>query len=213
MEESFWLDKWKKREIGFHQTQVNPFLQIFFEGKELQAKKVFIPLCGKSKDMIWLREQGAEIVGCEFSELALDEFFLENGLKENKKTKTETGLVKRSSDGFTLYQGDFFNLPEIGHMDYVYDRAALIALPPATRKDYAKKLKSLLSPDTQELLIAIEYDQSLRDGPPFSVERKEIERLFSPAQAKIIREEKVEGARFGEQEIQIKNVVYRIKGF
>lgn len=213
MEESFWLNKWKKREIGFHQTHINPFLQDFFKTKDLKDKKFFIPLCGKSKDMIWLREQGAEIVGCEFSEVALDEFFSENGLKENIKEKTGTGLVRRTAEGFTLFQGDFFNLPDIGRVDYVYDRAALIALPPATRKNYAKKLKELLSPETQELLIAIEYDQSLRDGPPFSVNRKEVELLFSPAQARIIREEEVENARFGEKETQMKNVVYWIKGF
>ena len=46
---------------------------------------VFVPLCGKSLDMVWLLEQGFSVTGCEISELAVQQFFTENSIPYEKR--------------------------------------------------------------------------------------------------------------------------------
>ena len=54
MSDSFWLEKWEKGDTKFDQTEVNPYLirhkEIF---GDLKGKKIFVPLCGKSIDLLW----------------------------------------------------------------------------------------------------------------------------------------------------------------
>ena len=72
MHPEFWLERWQQNQIGFHQARVNPYLQQFWPQLGIaQTGRVFVPLCGKSSDMLWLRAQGHEVVGVEFSELAV----------------------------------------------------------------------------------------------------------------------------------------------
>jgi thiopurine S-methyltransferase len=62
-----------------------------------------------------------------------------------------------------------------------FDRAALVALPPAMREAYAASMARLLPAGARLLLIAFEYPQELKGGPPFSVDAAEIRLLFEPA--------------------------------
>jgi thiopurine S-methyltransferase len=83
-------------------------------------------------------------------------------------------------DELTLLCGDFFaltpaHLPEI-HV--VYDRGALVALPPELRERYAAQIKTL-APNAAQLLITFDYDQQQMAGPPFAVQRNEIAQLFA----------------------------------
>ena len=79
-----------------------------------------------------------------------------------------------------IFCGDFFALTEdqVGEVDAVYDRASVISLPPASRSRYAEKMASLLSANTQSLLITIDYPQNQMKGPPFSVPDSEVQSLF-----------------------------------
>src|SRR5690606_3240476 len=61
----------------------------------------------------------------------------------------------------------------------VYDRAALIALPPPLRQHYRDTLYARLPQGCQGLLITLEYPQDEKQGPPFSVEQPEVEALFA----------------------------------
>ena len=80
--------------------------------------------------------------------------------------------------------GDFLKL-RVTDLPYapaaVYDRAALIALPPDMRKLYAAKLAELLQAGSKILLITLAYDQAQMKGPPFSVQDDEVENLFKVA--------------------------------
>ncbi len=60
----------------------------------------------------------------------------------------------------------------------VFDRGALVALPPPMRRRYAEHLLTILPLGAQILLLTIEYDQSLASGPPFSVQPDEVTALF-----------------------------------
>ena len=64
-------------------------------------------------------------------------------------------------------------------MAAVYDRAALIAMPPAMRRDYAVRMAELTDPGTPVLLVA---PFSLKDpdsGPPFAVAETEVRDIFA----------------------------------
>jgi len=40
---------------------------------------VFVPLCGKSRDMLWLREQGHQVLGVELSAIAENRWRIDGG--------------------------------------------------------------------------------------------------------------------------------------
>ncbi|MEO0997692.1 MAG: thiopurine S-methyltransferase [Pseudomonadota bacterium] len=177
MNHDYWLSKWEHAQIGFHEPAVNGWLARFGPGLMLKPGRVFVPLCGKALDLHWLAGRGHDVVGIELSELAVQQFFAEAGLNPDVAA---AGKLKRYVSGrITLYAGDFFALTpaELGAVDYVYDRAALIALPAATRPQYVAHLAALLG-DARGLLIALDYDQSGMQGPPFSVPADELGRLL-----------------------------------
>ena len=79
-----WLQCWRDRQIDFHQQTVNQFLTRFWPRLDPDiSSRVFVPLCGKSLDMIWLAEQGHQVIGVELSPIAVGDFFRENGLRPN----------------------------------------------------------------------------------------------------------------------------------
>jgi thiopurine S-methyltransferase len=179
VEPDFWRDRWQKKEIGFHQAEVHDQLQQHWGRLGLApGAHVFVPLCGKSLDMVWLAEQGHQVVGVELSELAVDEFFQERGLTPEVETAA-TLAVKRAGP-YELWCGDFFAMPPeaTASVAGVYDRAALVALPPDMRARYAERLVEVLPPTAQMLTITFDYDQDKVAGPPFAVPRDEVRSLF-----------------------------------
>ena len=178
MKADFWHNRWENELTGFHLDEVNPHLKANWSFLKLeQNSRIFVPLCGKTLDLIWLAEQGFQVVGVELSALAAEAFFTENNLAV-KKSQVD-GFILWQSEKISLFCGDFFNLSTkiLGEVDAVYDRASLIALPPAMRQDYATMLMDL-TPSASKLLITLEYDQSKMDGPPFSVSQSEVEALY-----------------------------------
>lgn len=184
MQNKYWQQKWQNGDIRFHQNQVHPALVRYFGA--MKDSRVFVPLCGKTLDMIWLLEQGHQVIGAELSEIACRSFFEENQLDySEQKLKTETGYSFKifSSGQVTLWCGDFFELPKriLQGVNVIYDRAALIALPKEIRLRYASHIcefAQFCSQDLNYLLISLEYDQNQADSPPFSVDSGEIHLLF-----------------------------------
>ena len=180
MKKEFWLERWEREEIGFHQNEINSYLRQYW--KELNAADdavVFVPLCGKSSDMLWLRQQGHRVLGVELSPIAARAFFRENNYVPHCVT---AGKFERyEAAGISILCGDFFDLnrEDLAKVDAVYDRASLIALPPEMRERYASHLTSILPPATQILLITLDYPQHEMPGPPFSVSRGEVEALYN----------------------------------
>jgi len=161
----FWQERWRKREIGFHMSKPHAALREYWPALDLAAgSRVFVPLAGKSLDMLWLAERGHEVVGIELSTIAVEEFHAEH---------PQLARVD-------LRCGDFFALTPaaLGPISAVFDRAALVALPPAMRADYARQLTALCPPGTRTLLIAMEYEQDRLSGPPHAVMPEEVHALF-----------------------------------
>nr|WP_225776849.1 thiopurine S-methyltransferase [Pseudomonas sp. Marseille-Q3773] len=170
MEPAFWQQRWADNQIGFHQAQVNPYLQKYWaQLQRLPGSRVLVPLCGKSLDLAWLVGQGHRVVGIELSRRAVEDFFREHGLDAEVQQRGAFE-VWRSGD-LELWCGDFFALqPEdVGDCSGLYDRAAVIALPPQMRARYLQRLSALLPAGCRGLVVTLDYDQALLDGPPFSV--------------------------------------------
>ena len=179
MDTGFWQRRWQRREIGFHKDEVHHFLQQYFPSLNLpDGSKVLVPLCGKSLDLLWLREQGYRVIGVELSQQAVEEFWQENKLEPT--INLVDGFRCYQLDQLTIYCGDFFALTEqqIGPLAAVYDRAALVALPREMRRNYVRQLGRLLESGSQMLTISYDYDQQQRPGPPFSVPQRELSELF-----------------------------------
>ena len=179
MKAAFWHDRWKNNQIGFHNEEVNERLTQHWPTLETEeGAKVFVPLCGKSLDMRWLRQQGHPIVGVDLSPIAIHAFFREAGITPLEDSSG--ALTRSSAEGFDLYCGDFFDLTkkDLSGTRACYDRGSLIALPPDLRKRYAEHLTRILPERVTILLITLEYDQTKMSGPPHSVPPTEVEDLF-----------------------------------
>lgn len=182
MQAEFWKDRWEQNQLGWHQAEANGVLVREWPGLGVDAgATVFVPLCGKSLDMHWLRGRGHPILGSELSPIACRDFFAE---AEIPVTSEPHGPGERyEAAGYRLLCGDLFDLTpaDLEGVGGVFDRGSLVALPPAMRARYAEHLDRIL-PDTVEiLLLVVEYDQSVADGPPHSVRTDEVEALFGKA--------------------------------
>ncbi|GAA5235455.1 thiopurine S-methyltransferase [Verticiella sediminum] len=181
MEPEFWLSRWREGRTHFHQNRITPPLQKFWPGLGLAPEaRVLVPLAGKSLDMLWLAEQGHEVVGVELSELAVGQFFAENGLTPERR-RSALGEHWRSGR-IELIQGDIFALDAdfLAGFDAVYDRAALIALPPDMRRHYVEHVYAGLRSGCRGLLVTLDYPQDEMDGPPFSVPDADVQALYAP---------------------------------
>lgn len=190
MKHDFWLERWQQNRINFHLNSVNPVLQQY--GKSLFDKpkaRVFVPLCGKSLDLVYLASLGHEVVGVELAELAVQSFFAENHLPLN--VQQEGAFQVFRAPQITLYQGDFFatTKAQLGDFDFIYDRAALIALPSDMRRKYAAHLWSFLRPGGRLILVTVDYDQKVLEGPPFAVSTTEVASLFAGYDCHILETE------------------------
>ena len=179
MKKDFWLKRWEREKIGFHQDEVSPYLCQYWQELNLAHDSVvFVPLCGKSRDMLWLREQGHQVLGVELSAIAVQAFFKENGYTPQHSTRGK--FDRCEANGIRILCGDFFDLgrDDLANVSVVYDRAALIALPPEMRERYVRDMVGILPTATQILLITLDYPQPEMQGPPFSVSSGEVEALY-----------------------------------
>ena len=179
MESEFWHSRWRDNAIPFHKERVNHYLKKYFHLLEVgDGDDVLVPLCGKSVDMGWLREQGCTVTGVELSDIAVSDFFTEHGIAVAKRAAGAFEVTE--GEGITLMRGDIFAL-DAAHTtktSAVYDRAALIALPGEMRARYVDHLHALTGPDVPTLLLTFEYPPQDIDGPPFSVGEAEVRALY-----------------------------------
>jgi len=180
MQPDFWHQRWHSNQIGFHRDTPLPLLLKYWPALGLETgSQVFVPLCGKSLDMLWLAEQGQRVLGVELSELAITQFFDERGLSPETR-QSEYGTHYHAG-AWELICGDAFALSPKVLQDCtgVYDRGAMIALPPKMRETYVNTVWHRLPTGCQGLLVTLEYPQAEKNGPPFSVEENEILQRFA----------------------------------
>ncbi|MCZ0943308.1 MAG: thiopurine S-methyltransferase [Gammaproteobacteria bacterium] len=180
MRSEFWLERWRSGQIGWHQVDVNRWLAKHWPALGLDSDcPVFVPLCGKSLDMAWLRALGHRVIGVELAEVAVRSFFEEAGTPF-KVFNTPGDMPRFSSGGIHIYCGDYLEL-SAAHLEAApgaFDRGALVALPAEQRAVYADHVQRILPVGAQVLLITLDYDQERAPGPPFAVSEAEVPALY-----------------------------------
>ncbi len=187
MQPDFWLRRWQNNQIGFHAATANPYLQQYWPQLNVAAgAQVLVPLCGKSLDLMWLAGQGLRVLGVELIEQAVQDFFSEQQLQPQVR---EQGAFRIYQAGnVELWCGDIFALTadDVRDCTALYDRAALIAFPPAMRETYARHLTRIVPSGCQGLLVSLDYEQSQMDGPPFSVPDEDVQNLLGDWQPQLL---------------------------
>lgn len=178
MEASFWHQRWERNEIGFHEASANALLVKHMPSLQLAPQsRVFIPLCGKTRDIHWLLNQGFQVAGAELSELAVTQLFAELDLTPEI---IDLGKLRHyHARHLDIFVGDIFELTAemLGQIDAIYDRAALVALPAQLRQKYTAHLVTI-SHAAPQLLLCYVYEQSQLSGPPFSVGDDEVKQHY-----------------------------------
>ena len=173
-----WISRWESNSIGWHAEQVNRHLIQYLDRFDLSTgEAIFVPLCGKTNDMLFLLERDLKVIGVEMSSIAIEQFFSENHL-DYVVSKVDKFILYEGA-GIKLYCGDFFDIKS-KHLENVratYDRASLIALNEDLRQKYVKHLSDIIDFDARILLLTLNYPQHQRSGPPFAVSKEEVYQL------------------------------------
>ena len=181
MRAKFWHHRWERNEIGFHQSNINTHLEKYWTQCHVpRSSQIFVPLCGKTLDMLWLAGEDHQVLGVELSQIAVEAFFEENKLAPFTKTIQEAFTCWKK-DEIQILEGDLFKTTKdhLADIKAVYDRASLVAFPRDMRLDYIGHLFSILPKDTKILLVAFEYPETPEmPGPPFSVSEAEVSELY-----------------------------------
>ena len=179
MDPAFWHQRWADNQIGFHQDKPTPLLLKHWGALDVAPGAcVFVPLAGKSLDLAWFAAQGYRVLGVELSQRAVEQFFAEHGLVP-AIAESRYG-IHYTAGAIELVCGDAFGLDAdaLARCDAVFDRAALIALPPDLRRRYAHELYGRLPRGCRGLLITLDYPPQEKAGPPFPVPDDEVRALY-----------------------------------
>ncbi|HEY5949003.1 MAG TPA: thiopurine S-methyltransferase [Kofleriaceae bacterium] len=187
MNPAFWRDRWSEGKIGFHEGKPNEFLSR--HGTWLEScRRILVPLCGKSEDLAYLAARGHEVVGVELVEDAVRQFFVEHAVPP--EITARDGFAVYTAGSITVFAGDFFATTAalVGDVDGIFDRAALVALPPDMRGRYIDHVRAIAPNATRELLVSLEYPAGSMEGPPFSVDQAEVRERFAGDEITLVDE-------------------------
>ena len=210
MDNSFWHKCWERNTLGFHQTDVHPLLSSYFNKLTLATDQhVFVPLCGKTLDMAYLA-RFFQVTGSELSAIACRDFFTENNIAYEHQTLDD--FEHFFCPQLSLLQGDFFKLSAktIDSIDWIYDRAALIALPPNMQQPYVEHLKTFFSKQTRLFLVTVEFPKTQLNGPPFAVNEADVQRLFSDFNIECIATNKIKDKQFAQRKFEVDFLIEKL---
>ena len=185
-EQQQWWIRWQEGRIGFHLPEVNPLLirhvhSLATDTHPNERSCILVPLCGKSKDLIWLQSHFHKVIGVELVPQAVEAFFEENQITPTYSQRDSFATYLHGN--LALLQGDIFQMSSKYLEDHpiqaIFDRASLIALPDKLRKNYVALLRSLGSSNTKLLLVTLAYEEGTISGPPHSIPENKIFELFA----------------------------------
>ncbi|MGV3559762.1 thiopurine S-methyltransferase [Larkinella arboricola] len=173
MEKQVWADSWDRSNTHFHRQDVHPYVLKHLTPFALMEKSIFVPLCGRSLDLVYFSQFADRVVGVEQNETLILQFFAENQLAYEKVGE------RYISNNLTIFCKDLFALTpnEVGEIDLVYDRASLVTLPLPLRVGYLQKMEELTAPGTQYFLTTLEYSPGMNSAP-FSISPEEVGGYF-----------------------------------
>ncbi|MGW4528772.1 thiopurine S-methyltransferase [Amycolatopsis sp. NPDC004378] len=176
MEAAFWRESWELggTKTSFHLPKTHEYASSLIDRGTVDGLSVLVPLCGKTVDMAAFAKTAARVVGVELVPEAVFQFFEEQGLRA-----AEVARGVHQAGNITIYNNDLFDLSpaRLGYFDFVYDRAALVALPEHMRDAYVRKIMTFTRPRSRYFLNTLEYTPALPE-PPFSVTPAEVKGYF-----------------------------------
>ncbi|KAL5015231.1 hypothetical protein ScPMuIL_009501 [Solemya velum] len=185
MPKTFWDGMWNSGNIPWHTDFVHP--QLIKHIDKLYAgnkrSRVLVPFCGKSLDIKYLYDVGHDVVGIEWAQRAVEEFFSENKISyKSENIPTINGTLYTNGDGrIRLYCCDFFlfTVEVENQFDCVWERGDFSTMSKlADRKEYSKHLMSLIRPGGRSLIENLDYT-SPEPHPPYPLLDTELEQLFA----------------------------------
>ncbi|HZJ94133.1 MAG TPA: thiopurine S-methyltransferase [Thiopseudomonas sp.] len=204
MHADYWQKCWDNNQAGFHLRCTNPNLPKYWSLPALErGDTVFVPLCGKTVDLLWFVEQGFQVIAVELIETAVLEFFHENNLSYSRQPKGE--FIEFNSGDIRILCGDFFKLSasDLENCKGFYDRAALVSWQNEGRLKYAAHLANILPTGCRGLMLVVDYEQAQMQGPPFAVSSLEMLSLF---------EDTCEVTQVGQRDILCYEPSFRARG-
>lgn len=176
-----WKQGWRAKQTGFHLDHVHPLLIRYWPALGLdRADRVFVPLCGKSLDLMWLHNLGHDVAGVELSPIAIRALF-KAGHLQPKRQALPNDLTCWTQERLAVYCGDFFDLTreQVAGVRAVYDRAALGALPEDLRERYIAHLHAILPDGCRILLLTVEDLDDDETESEAAAASAEIARLYA----------------------------------
>ncbi|XP_076823246.1 putative thiopurine S-methyltransferase [Clavelina lepadiformis] len=164
-----------------HMSDAHPDMLKFQDQFLRDNCRVYLPLCGKSVDLKHLADKGHEVVGCEYCEVAILQFFEEQSIKyERYQHPTAPYEIFKATDkNITIYKGDFFALGSsvMGKVDAIWDRGSFVAIDPTRRCEYADVIHDIMNTNGKYLLYSVDYVGNI-SGTPYNVQAQEINDIF-----------------------------------
>lgn len=175
MEAQFWFDSWEQggSKTSFHRPDLHPYVTEYCTPEFLAGKRILIPLCGKTNEIAWFQQYADHVIGVELVQTAIQQYF-----DEHPQAYTKDGN-RYEAERLTIINDDLFSLTveDVGYIDFVYDRASLIAFPLDMRMEYLSKMDALTPIGCQTMLITLEYFPLLQE-PPFSVDFEAVQNYY-----------------------------------
>ncbi|EIF28582.1 Thiopurine S-methyltransferase (TPMT) [Burkholderia sp. Ch1-1] len=157
---AFWDERFERHFTPWDQAGVPAAFESF--AARHRGAAVLIPGCGSAYEAVWLAGQGNPVRAIDFSAAAVAAAHEQLGAQHAQ-------LVE---------QADFFTYEPPFTPAWIYERAFFCALPLARRADYARRMADLLPGGA--LLAGFFFLGATPKGPPFGIERAELDALLAP---------------------------------
>ncbi|REE20367.1 thiopurine S-methyltransferase [Paraburkholderia sp. BL27I4N3] len=156
----FWDERFERGFMPWDQAGVPSAFESF--AARHPGAAVLIPGCGSAYEAVWLAGHGYPVRAIDFSPAAVAAAHEQLGAQH-------AHLVE---------QADFFTYKPPFAPAWIYERAFFCALPLARRIDYARRMAELLP--AGGLLAGFFFIGATPKGPPFGIERAELDALLTP---------------------------------
>lgn len=157
---AFWNERFERGFMPWDQAGVQSAFRSFAERHS--GASVLIPGCGSAYEAAVLAGQGRALRAIDFSPAAV-------AAAQQQLGPQYAHLVE---------QADFFTYQPPFVPGWIFERAFLCALPLARRPDYAQRMADLLPAGA--LLAGFYFIGATPSGPPFGIERAELDGLLTP---------------------------------
>jgi SAM-dependent methyltransferase len=164
---AFWDERYAAGFTPWDQGGVPPALLRALAARPPWQARVLVPGCGSGHEIAALAAAGAQVVGIDISVAGLQQ---------------AARVLPPELAQAALREADFFTLAE-SPFDWIYERAFLVALPPARWADWARRVAQLLPAGGMlaGLFVIEPVLPAPRRGPPFVTTLAELHDLLDTA--------------------------------